>query len=125
MCHSRCETFSTEHAIPSFHLTNPFSFNLHFTSFQVLWNDGAGGRLRPYVNTRLSVKISVSGPCRQRLNTLYDRFLTGRHFATPIVSPGAFSTVQSLDIGAGVGHLPLRSMEYDSQSYRAEISKCP
>jgi hypothetical protein len=47
--------FSTEHAVPSFHLTNPFPFNLHFTSFQVLRNDGARGRLRPFVSTRLSV----------------------------------------------------------------------
>jgi hypothetical protein len=33
---------STEQPVPSFHLTSPFSFNLHFTSFQVLRNDGAG-----------------------------------------------------------------------------------
>jgi hypothetical protein len=73
--HSQCETFYTEHAVPSFHLTNPFSFNLHFTSFQLLRNDGGGGRLRPFVSTRLSVKKSVSGPCRRHLNTLYHRFL--------------------------------------------------
>jgi hypothetical protein len=58
---------------PEFSSQQPFFIQFAFRSISSFTERWSGGRLHPFVSTYLSIKKSVSGPCRRRLNTLYHR----------------------------------------------------